>query len=1059
MNSRGNPYLFTAMSLTSSFDSIESILATFVGELGAFAVEVSFLAFFTIGYGFIVAFGYTKKGSWLNFKGKTNKGYSPPKENAFSKAIHRAASSGGLADVIVEWRACKSWVPVTTEALTLVAQAFLEEAPNEAISELIKHVQAYTASKDRVRATNAVLDVFARVNSSKMEDFATQASDLNIPFNIQTYETLLAGFAAAGAKDKVKNVFTQLWAVGQKPTARGFALVIRGLLKKGLIDSAVEHITEMKRQGFYAPPFAADVLFKTAVEKNRTEEILDGVLQYGSWMPLTSESVVVILEDCLKRDDVRLLRRVQKLAEKSQVPLQQNALESLVKVYAQIGDSCALGLFVTLQGSGRISEGTCVGILARCAESKNLRLTEEVMIYVRNNMKMTISLYSALMKVYAYSGMYDKACDIYEQIKAEGLEPDKMMYGCLMKFAVECGRTELSEELFKKTPKEVQNYMSLIRSAGRQRNVDGAFQILESMRQSELAVDLPAYNCVLDACVIAGEMKRARKLFEEMKNLKLMDLISYNTLLKGYCMSGDFKNAKLLFKTIEQDGFAPNDVSYNSLINCSVKHGSIHEAWRIVDGMMSAGINVDSFTLSTILKAVRDTKDPGQSKDLERALTLLASPGIKIEKDEVLLSALLDTLMRTREYGHLEKILQKFSDSDMRPNSHTSATLIKAFGQMKQVSKCWEVWRNMEERGVEPNEITCGCMLDALVCNGAVQDAFDILQSWKQAGRKANTIHYACLIKGFTATGDAARTLELLKEMRAENIVPNNVTYNALIDAQARDGNMKAIKWLVEQMENDNVSLDNVGSSIIVKGFCIKGNLEEAHEFFNSMLKRGIVKDAIVFNIMLDGCVRQERMDIADDLLAKMATYKIVPTNHTLTVIVKMWCRRKQLDKAFQVFQDFPRQGGFKPSNHAYTCLLNGCLYTQVADVDRAWKVLEEMKAVGCPPDAKTYSTFIVGLARLGECKQAVKLTEDFFGLAGDKKPLNKGASLECEALEQLLRSIEKRNLFQELAVPLLERLRAANAPVDPRIYSKSLQNAVAAKTRGGEAPWRTAKR
>lgn len=45
------------------------------------------------------------------------------------------------------------------------------------------------------------------------------------------------------------------------------------------------------------------------------------------------------------------------------------------------------------------------------------------------------------------------------------------MHGCLMQFAVECGRTELSRELFEKPPMlEVQNYMSMIRAAGRDKD-------------------------------------------------------------------------------------------------------------------------------------------------------------------------------------------------------------------------------------------------------------------------------------------------------------------------------------------------------------------------------------------------------------------------------------------------------------------------------------------------------------------------------------------------------------------------------------------------------------
>merc|ERR1719155_320816 len=191
----------------------------------------------------------------------------------------------------------------------------------------------------------------------------------------------------------------------------------------------------------------------------------------------------------------------------------------------------------------RISEGLCVGLLARCADSKFLRFAEEISTFVRGRDGMTIACYSALMKVYAYCSMYDKACDLYDQIRAEGLEPDSMMYGCLMKFSVECGRTELSRELFDKAPSlDIQNYMSLIRAAGRDKDVNRAFAVLEKLKSSAVTVDIAAYNCVLDACVSAGDLKRARTLMAEMRSISTMqnlDIITYNTLLKGYCSKGD----------------------------------------------------------------------------------------------------------------------------------------------------------------------------------------------------------------------------------------------------------------------------------------------------------------------------------------------------------------------------------------------------------------------------------------------------------------------------------------------------------------------------------------
>ena len=41
---------------------------------------------------------------------------------------------------------------------------------------------------------------------------------------------------------------------------------------------------------------------------------------------------------------------------------------------------------------------------------------------------MTLAIYSALMKVYAYSGLYERACDLYEDIQKDGIAPDSMMH-------------------------------------------------------------------------------------------------------------------------------------------------------------------------------------------------------------------------------------------------------------------------------------------------------------------------------------------------------------------------------------------------------------------------------------------------------------------------------------------------------------------------------------------------------------------------------------------------------------------------------------------------------
>ena len=148
-------------------------------------------------------------------------------------------------------------------------------------------------------------------------------------------------------------------------------------------------------------------------------------------MSLGTEAVTVILEDCVRNHDAKLAREVEKAARESKVSFGVHAFDALLKAYAEDCDVHAIEIFKEMQAEGHtISEGLCVGLLARCADGKFLSFAEEIVRFVRAGPGMSIAVYSGLMKVYAYSGMYGKACDLYDQIRQDGLEPDTMMLGC-----------------------------------------------------------------------------------------------------------------------------------------------------------------------------------------------------------------------------------------------------------------------------------------------------------------------------------------------------------------------------------------------------------------------------------------------------------------------------------------------------------------------------------------------------------------------------------------------------------------------------------------------------
>mmetsp|Transcript_52535 Transcript_52535/g.96811 ORF Transcript_52535/g.96811 Transcript_52535/m.96811 type:complete len:286 (+) Transcript_52535:2-859(+) len=278
--------------------------------------------------------------------------------------------------------------------------------------------------------------------------------------------------------------------------------------------------------------------------------------------------------------------------------------------------------------------------------------------------------------------------------------------------------------------------------------------------------------------------------------------------------------------------------------------------------------------------------------------------------------------------------------------------------------------------------------------------------------------------------------MDMWREMQELRLPMNTVVYNSLIDSQARVGLMDEVGLLVQHMEPHGCTPDSITYSTIVKGYCYKGDLEKALEVLRNMQQQRMTNDSVVYNTLLDGCVRHNRMEMADTLLKDMEDFHIIPSNFTLGILVKMYGRRHQLDKAFEAVRELPRKYGFKANAQAKTCLMTACL--NGADIDAAFKVFNELRSSEQSADWKTYNAMIFGCCRHGYVEQAVGLIEDAYGLNPGAKGLTSshGQGLETDALQQLLRTLKEGGQMESLGVPLLNRLRAAQIPISMKLLS-----------------------
>lgn len=988
-----------------------------VDEEETFPLFVEFFVVFVL----IVVFSTWNRRSLISsHKKKKQEEFRESKQvnSTWCKAIEEKGTAGDLTGVLKIWNSSKDSGLVSQSALPYVVKAAINASPSTFVDDISDQLAKYCQLR-QPESVNSIVDIVATAsvppNVELLQDLVGHLeSNFGIRATPQMSEAMAGAFAHVGKIDKMEECLAVFRKGERKASARCRCTVLRGLLHCRNADAALISAKEMKALGYSISPYLVTDIYRLFCRSGRAPEVLSFALPE---VPPSSHAAVMLLEHTADKKDVELAKKMMQVFDREGTELCPRAHETLMKVLVSCGDAGAFELFEQMKklNNYSMSEGFCMSLLTKCAESKFLKFAEFVVEHVRRTSIMSVALYSAHMKVYASSDMYEKACDLYEQMRKEGLEPDAAMCSPVAWYAAECGRHDLSKQLAEQSPQfRAHRWMSSIRGCVKDKEVQKACEYL-SQALSLGCKDAMIFNCALDVCAAAGHVEKAWDLLALMKIHSKPDLVSFNTVLKCYSTKGDLRGARYMLTEMEKAGFPPNEVSYNVIINMAVTHGSFRQAWDTIEVMSNKGISVDCYTISTLLKAV---KKSNSQHDLQKVFSLMDKLKIDVSADEVLMNCVLEMCMRHRLFPRMAAIVNSLSSQSMKPSPHTYGMLFRASAELKDFARCFALWDEMVNvRGIEPNKVTLSAMIDALTSAGKGAAACQLLEQWK-AKVLPTMAMYQMLPKGFPQSGRGAA---LVKELRKAGLTMTTMLYNFLIDGEAKAGEMKELVYLVEMMNQDGCQPDNFTVSLQVKGYCYSGELKKACSVFDKARQQSLKADTVAFNTLLDGCIRHNDFPLADQLIASIETYGVVPSNFTVGTIIKMWGRRRQLDKCFEAADEFCQKYNIVPSGPVRACLMSACVLNK--DIDRAFGVLRSIRSGHESLDAKALGSLISLCTRSSRLDDAVKLMDE---LGMD----NSTREIGGEVLDQLAFALGKADQLESVGIPLFKRLKARGVNV-----------------------------
>merc|ERR1719375_2707383 len=552
------------------------------------------------------------------------------------------------------------------------------------------------------------------------------------------------------------------------------------------------------------------------------------------------------------------------------------------------------------------------------------------------------------------------------------------------------------------------------------------------------------YNSILDACIQCRDASKASELFQQMRKEGTFDTVSFNIMLKMHLRDGKHAAAQQLLQEMKTCGLQPNKITYNELINSKVEAGDQRGVWDLVKEMKSTGVSPNSVTCSILLKTLtaKSTK-----QDLKMTMELVDQ--MEDTMDEVLFSSVIEACLRVGQLDLLSWQMQKYARQGglIALTAPTYGSMIKAYGQARDVERMWELWHEMEKRQVKPTAITIGCMIDALVKNRCVEDAWSLIHEIvSDPARKGlvNNIIYATILKGFAMTKQTERLFAVYAEIHNQGVQANTITYNTMIDACARCGAMDRVPQLLADMKAASINPDQITYGTLVKGHCLSGSVDQAFEILAEMRAGCKHKpDEILYNSLLDGCAKEHRLEDAMALYEEMKQANVLPSNFTLCTLVKLLGRSRRLEQAFEMVEELSAKNGLKPNIQVFTCLIQACIHNR--QLQRALELHDDVIKANCEPDQKTYNVLVRGCMWGGNLKKAVEMVRCAYLLPGHQfLAPSKAHGVEAKVLEELVMNLNQGGQMDAALGRglLLDLKQHRGLSVQDNVYSQVVRDA-----------------
>lgn len=213
-----------------------------------------------------------------------------------------------------------------------------------------------------------------------------------------------------------------------------------------------------------------------------------------------------------------------------------------------------------------------------------------------------VASWNAMIRGLVKSGQRQEALELFHQMRAERVRPIPSTYvgmltACAGPTELEEGRRMHAQIVQRGFAGNVFVGSSLVEMYAKCGSIEDAKKVFDEMQTRDLVI----WNSIIKACAKSGQGKKALELFDRMQAEEVQpDPVTFVGALNACASVPTLKRGRAIHLQIVRGGFGDNAYLKNALVDMYAKCGSLENARRVFNGMMSTS---DSVAWNTMLGA------------------------------------------------------------------------------------------------------------------------------------------------------------------------------------------------------------------------------------------------------------------------------------------------------------------------------------------------------------------------------------------------------------------------------------------------------------------------